>query len=439
MRKANLKSILSALLTVILAAALVIVLAACEDKQDANPGETTYVSKYKSGSNFTEVKDPVSWEGINSIPIKTANMDITEARQLCVDFLRYAKTACWTPSDYYGIWSDSKLHNDGSTPARYLEAGTIYGGLPYIGWATGNVYRLMDYIDEETGVVNMEKAGAEPLAFGNQCANGAYVGFARVINSPYYTITEDMVLKNGFLRVGDYYYQDILVGYSDAYGTDEIIAENGDEVMYESYAQLKAGDGIVYYTTAGHVVMVATDAVVVRNAEGKIDPNQSYITVLDQTATWETATNEAGDQYTREANVDAKWTFTKVLNGNYLPFTFKEWTGEDPIEETEVNFSHTGDSITMEQLFAAKVTSNYYIFDLYAQVFDSHGNEIYKLASRPIKKASVKEFQFYRDGAGVDSWGSLDNLDSKEEYTLKVYVQLGTGERPTLWEGKLAQ
>ena len=320
-----------------------------------------------------------------------------------------------------------------------MTGGDIYGGLPYIGYATGSIYRLMDYIDEQTGVVNMEKAGAVPEAFGNQCANGAYVGFARVINSPKYSITEDMALCNGFLRVGPYMYDDKLVGYSDFYGTDEICGENGRETMYESYAQLKAGDGIVYYTTAGHVVMVATDAHVERLDNGQIIPNQSYITVLDQTATWTTGTNEAGDKFTYEANVDTKWTFDYLFNGSYLPFTFKEWTGEDPIEETEVAFSHQGDSITLDQLYTAKVTSNYYIFDLYAQVFDSQGNEIYKLASRPIRKCSVKEFRFYRAGAGVDSWGSLDNLNNKEEYTVKIYVQLGTGERPTIWEGKLAQ
>ena len=401
-------------------------------------GEPTYVSKFKSGKGFQEIKDPVSWEKINSYPIKTAGMPIEEARQLCVNFLRYAKTACWIPNDSYDIWSDAKIHNDGTPPARSMTGGDIYGGLPYIGYATGSIYRLMDYIDENTGVVDMKRAGAVPEAFGNQCANGAYVGFARVINSAKYSITEDMVMTNGFLRVGPYVYEDYLPTYGDTYGTDEIIAENDRDTMFESYALLKAGDGIVYYTTAGHVVMVATDAVVVRDpATNKIIPNQSYITVLDQTATWTTGTNEAGDTFTYEANVDAKWSFDKLYNGSYLPFTFKEWTGEDPIEETEVSISHQGETITMDQLYSLTVTSNYYIMDLYAQIFDAQGNEVFKLASRPIRKCSVKEFRFFRAGAGVDSWGDAESL--KPGYTVKIYMQLGTGERPTLWEGKLAK
>lgn len=433
------KKILLSLLSLLLVATTALSLVACGGEGDKASGEVTYVSKYESGDGFVTVNDPVSWEDINAMPMKKAGMDITEARQVCVDFLRYAKTACWIPNDFYPIWSDATLHDDGSTPDRSMEGGIIYGGLPYISWATGSVYRLMDYIDEETGVVDMERAGRVPMAFGNQCANGAYVGFARVINSADYGITEDMVINKGFLRLGDYFYQDSLTSYSDTYGTDEICAENGDQVMYEAYALLKAGDGIVYYTTAGHVVMIATDAVVVRDANGKIDPNQSYVTVLDQTPQWTTATNAAGDQYTYQQNVDAKWNFQKLRNGSYLPFTFAEWQGTDPIEETEVSISHTGDTITIDQLYKLKVTSNYYIMDLYAQVFDSNGSEVFKLASRPIKDAGVKEFRFYKNGDNMDSWGSLDELDSKKEYTVKIYMQLGTGERPTLWEGKLAQ
>ena len=425
------------LLCLVLAALLLLSMAACGGETEKAPYETTYVSKFKSEGEFVTVNDPVSWEGINSVPVKQANMDITEARKICVDFLRYAKTALWVPDDFYPIWSDAVLHTDGSTPDRSMDGGVIYGGLPYISWATGSVYRLMDYIDEETAVVDMERAGRVPLAFGNQCANGAYVGFARVINSANYGVTETMVVKNGFNRLGDYTYSDVLTRYSVDYGTPHIIQENGEEVMYEAYAKLKAADGIVYWTTAGHVVLVASDAVVVRDANGKIDPGQSYITVLDQTPTWKTATGAKGDQYTYQANVDEKWNFMKLLSGNYLPFTFAEWEGTDPIEETEFSISHQGDTITMKDVFELKVTSNYYIMDLYLQVFDKWGNEVYKLASRPIKDAGVKEFRFYKAGDNMDSWGDVDSLKAGGDYTAKIYMQLGTGERPVLWEGKL--
>lgn len=439
------KKALYTLLAVLLAAVLAVSLAACGEKDTEVKGPSEDVSIWRAeGSDYPELQNQVSWEGINSYPIKTAGMDITEARKLCVDFLRYAKTATWIPSDYYGIWSDAVIHTDGSAPDRSMDGGVIYGGLPYISWATGSIYRLMDYIDTETGVVNMATAADVPLAFGNQCANGAYVGFARVINSADYGVTADMVVSEGFLRLGDYTYPDYLTSWTEGYGTPHVIDENGDQTMYESYALLKAGDGIVYWTTAGHVVMIATDAVVVRTEDGRIDPAQSYVTIIDQAVKFVPYQHEGGDLCTIAENVDAKWSFQKLLNGEYLPFTFAEWTGADPIEETEYgitlnNQEFTADTITMDEIFKLKVTSNYYIMDLYAEFRNANGVEVYKLASRPIKSAGLKEFRFYKTGDNFECWGSEENLIEGQEYTVKIYMQLGTGERPTLWEGKLAQ
>ena len=139
------KKLLSLLLAVLLVATL---FAACGgEPAEQAPSETTYVSKFKAEGEFVTINDPVTWEKINSYPIKQAGMDITEARKLCVDFMRYAKTALWIPDDYYPIWSDAVLHTDGSEPNRSMDGGVIYGGLPYISWATGSIYRLMDYID----------------------------------------------------------------------------------------------------------------------------------------------------------------------------------------------------------------------------------------------------------------------------------------------------
>ena len=142
--------------------------------------------------------------------------------------------------------------------------------------------------------------------------------------------------------------------------------------------------------------------------------------------------------------MDAKWSFQKLYSGEYLPFTFKEWTGEDPIEETEYGLTLDGnefnaESITLDQIFKLKAHSNYYIMDLYAEVRNADGVEVYKVASRPIKAAGVKEFRFYKSGDNFEGWGTTDNIIAGQEYTVKIYMQLGTGERPTLWEGKLAQ
>lgn len=434
MRKATLKRILAVVLVLLLTTALLVSMAACGENGETK-GESVKkdpVSKFDSGTGWTEIAQPLSWEAINAFPIKSKDMSITDARQLCVDFFRFTKTAVWIPNENYDFF-----HDYGNTKADQLIGGSVYGGLPYISVASGSIYRLMDFMDEETGVVDVVAAGENPKVFGNQCSFGAYWGWARVINSPDYNWTENMVLKSGFLRLGDYEYDDILVGLSAGYGTDEILEENGREKMYECYALLKAGDGIVYFTTAGHVVMIATDAVVVRDASGKIDPEQSYVTVIDQGQSWANATNAGGDQYQYQNSVDAKRTFTKLFDGNYMPFTYKEWTGEDPIEDTVTTFSHSGDTISLSQLFNSTVKSNYGLSDIYAYFYDADGNEVCKIANH-VPEAGYKELRFYKQGGTVYTWGDPDKLSPADGYTVKIVAQLGTGERPTLWEGKLA-
>lgn len=441
------KKTLTASLSILLVAVICLTLFACKKEPETGDKPVTNVSQYKSTGTYPELKNKVSWEGINSFKstndiAKLYTTDsaaaIAEARQVCVDFFRYTKTATWIPSEDYDIWGDAVIHTDGKPPLREMYGGQIYGGLPYISWATGSVYRLMDYIDEETGVVDMKNAGDKPILFGNQCANGAYVGWARTINSAAYGTTLDALKHNGYIPLGNYTYMEQLQEWSEGYNTTKVVEENGLDTMLESYALLKAGDGIVQWTTAGHIVMIATDAVVVRNADGTINPTESYVTIIDQAKTFVSGKHEGGDEYLYPQNVDVKWNFLKLYNSVYLPFTFAEWTGEDPIEETKTTFSHQGETITLDQLFNSKVTTNYYLFDIYAQIFSSNGSEVCKIAVRS-EAANTRELAFKKGVFAEEVWGSYEGLDANETYTVKVYAQIGTGERPVLWEGKLAQ
>ena len=439
--------LLATLLAIMLVAAMMLTLSACN--QSETNGTTAPDQGTEAPTTSTEddgtlkIKgDMLSWDLINSVPVKTANMDITAARKICVDFFRISKNALWISDSKYEAKKDDKV-------VRSMEADTIYGGLPYITRSNGNIYRLMDYINPQTGVVDVQAAGKVQELFGNQCSAASYWGWARVINSAKFDWTQLMIHKNGFLRVGPYSYDDTVDSFSDDFRTREILKEHGNQTMYQAYAQLKAGDGLLYYTTAGHAAMVATDAHVEYKADGTIDPSKSYVYIIDQAGEWITDTNEAGDTYIYSSNTDAKWTFITMFNKQYIPFSYAEFLGTDPIEETEVSFSHTGDTITMAQIRAGKITCNYNLSDAYAIVKDAQGNEVYKLAVRP-EHLNIKELVFGDENEvddpddGIDpkdyrvEWGTVESLNNTKEYTVEIVVQIATGERPTLWTGKLA-
>ena len=380
--------------------------------------------------NYPEVKDRLTWEKINAFPIKTADMTVQEMRELCVEFMRFSKTAVWTPN--------ANVHyvknNNGSEDDIFK--GNVYGGFPYIGGGgCGNVYRVMDYYDTETGIIDAERATKDIALFGNHCSSATYAGWGRVINSADYGYTMSMTQFKGFLRVGPYKYDDMLLSYAKGTNTVAICQENGMDTMFESYAQLHLADGLVnYLESGGHVIMVSSEPHVEYLPDGKIDGANSYFTILEQHQIWEEMTNEAGDKFLAEKSVDKKVTFLSMFNSSYLPFTFAEFQGTNPIEETEVKSSLTGDQVTVDQMLTSNVTSNYGISDVYAIVKDKKGNEVYRHVSRATA-AGETSLSFRPDGDTIDFWGTLDV--SKGDFTVEIQAQLSTGERLTAYTGKL--
>jgi hypothetical protein len=71
----------------------------------------------------------------------------------------------------------------------------------------------------------------------------------------------------------------------------------GLEAMYESYAQAKPGDMEYHTAGGGHTRMVRFEPKVVRDANGKIDPNNSYLYVIEQTDTLKRFTDDNGNAY----------------------------------------------------------------------------------------------------------------------------------------------
>lgn len=429
MKRTNVMLTIVVLLLILVPLALL----GCE-KAEQQPVKKSPVSAYKSKGAYTDLGDEkLSWANLEALPKKYAGMSPEEARQICVDFWHYVKGALWIPDTQYDIY---KEENGKSVYKRSVYAGQIYGGLPYVSNATGNIYRVLDFMDPETGVVNVTEAGIYPKIFGGMCSSGCYWAWARVLNSANYSWTHEVVTKNGFIRVGPYTYDDHINRFSNEYGTHNVMEENGEQVMFESYAKLQLADGLGYSRNdgVGHIIMCTKEPVVDYNDDGTINGENSYILITDQGAIWQDGVSPNGLQYQYECSVDKKLTFAKLYESCYIPFTFADLLGTDPIEETEISFSHTGETITEKQLFSSKVNANYAISDIYVSVYDKDGNEIFKHAVRASVPATM-ELQVHKRMGHVYTWGDWENVNAGD--TVKVEVQLGTGERPVVYEGKL--
>ena len=422
------------ILSILLAVAGLLSLAACDrggaaEPVDTTPDTTPLVNFKADDAPYPTINQKLTWDAINAIPIKSEDMTVEEMRQLCVDFMNFSKTAMYIPNDYLGF----EKNNKGT--ADEMVKGQIYAGLPYIGGGgCGNVYRLMDYIDVDSGVLNMEYIKLRPNLFGNHCSSCTYWAWGRVISSVEHAFTADITHKNGYLRIGPYTYNDDLA-FSKTYTSDMVVAENGMQTMFKSYAELHLADGLVnYHTGGGHVIMATSEPTVVVLSNGNIDAKNSYITISEQGQTWKDFTNEAGDKAQMKANVNRKVTFQELYDTAYLPFTFAEFLGERPVEKTEVSINLEGDTVEQLKLFSAKVTCNFGISDVYLSLYAPNGREVYRLVTRAVN-AGEKQLQFAKNATNSFSWGELDSLSG--EYTAKVTAQLSTGERPELYSGKV--
>ena len=412
------------LIAFLLCICLLLTFVACGETA-SQPAETQGETEPVDNFPYPEIKDRLTWEKINALPKKSANMTTQEMRELCVECMRFSKTALWVPN-YTANFSRTNSAED------VMTQGVIYAGLPYIASATGNVYRMMDYINEETGVLDLRMAMLNPSLFGNQCSGCTYWGgWGRVINSTTEVFTGAMTQANGFLRVGPYTYQDDLTKFSTQYSTNMICEQNGLTVMCESYAQMHLADGLVNYSSAGHTLM-ATSEPHVEYFNGTIDPAKSYILISEQGQTWHDYTNEAGDTAQMKNSVDRQMTFMELYDNSYIPFTFAEFLGTDSVDETQCSIELTGDTVTSAQLFKAKVTANYGISDIYVSLKDDSSKEVYRLATRATV-SGVRELAITKNGTNTFVKGNYDDLSGS--YAVEVSVQLSTGERPVVYTG----
>ena len=421
-------------LCLILCCACLLTLTACGPK---TPGPE--VVEKKDFSQFAGmVADPKTWyENFMKLPVANENMTEQELRQLVVDAFAANMSFTWTPTD--NISYTYELLDKYSTVN--LPKGIAYSGLFYatgVKDATcGNIWKVLPYYDHETGAVDVEAMGDQVLNYmSSACSYGAMQGWNRVINShgldgmdSYSQYVSNIVPVGPYkYKASDYKYQ-----FISRTASDEIIAANGEEIMWESIANGKMGDGL-YSSSSWHVMMYSRDPELVYNDDGTLNPYLSYVYVHEQGAT-----GTGSDKYNVEqengamlrplGTLNNKFTIARLVEKGYIPFTFKEFTGEDPIEPGkawvgEKKTLENGTDISLSQLSNEKICGNYNICTLLIEVKTPDGqvmvSYVPNVATNPAK-FTVNLFNLL-DEARLKPYADGKN-------TLHISAQLSNGEK----------
>ena len=379
------------------------------------------------------VEDPKTWyDELMALPIANENMTEEELRQLCVDAFRINMTFPWTPTkDIYNTFTLLEKTYESTLPAGIAYSGLLYNS----GAAAGNVWKVLSYYDKETGAVDIDAMEGNHISvLSSACAYGAHQAWNRVSNSSNLRGMDSYKLgQSDIVLVGSYTSAPSNYSFMAGDGTLQVIADNGEQVMCESYANTKPADGL-YSSSAWHVMMCSATPEVVRFPDGTIDAANSYMLVCEQRADG-TKSDELNYQQGNGkimrplGTVDRKYTFQWLMEHGYLPFTLKEFTGEDPIEPgkawmgSQTQELENGSDMTAEELFTKQVYTNYALCTVEIQVKNPDGQVLLSYDAGLMT-------------APVDYYKSISSAYQPERLapyadgknTVHIYTRLANGE-----------
>lgn len=408
-------------------------LAGCNTEPEATEptAETTVQKDYSQFAGI--VADPKTWyDELMALPIANENMTEEELRQLCVDAFRINLTFTWTPTQNirYSYTLLEKTHE------YILPKGIAYSGLCYAsGYERGTIWKVLNYYDHETGALDIEDMGGNYLyVISSACSRGAQWGWCRVSNSHKLTwMTSYEQGESNISLVGPYTYTPGGYSFGPGDGTVKIIEENGAQTMYESYANMKIADGL-YSSSFYHVMMCSQAPVIERWPDGTIIPERSYMLVHEQGADGSSSANlnyqqSNGVTLRPLGTVDKKYTFAELLKRGYVPFTLKEFTGEDPVEPgkawigSEYVAIESGENLTLTDILNQKLFGNYALCTMEFQVKSPDGKVLMSfdpaIETYPSDYSIPMQYMLEADQLAPYANGSN---------TIHIYVRLANGE-----------
>lgn len=309
--------------------------------------------------------------------------------------------------------------------------GYTYFGFPYKHACA--TYARMQYLLDDEGYVK-DFAYDLPSNYlkdymGNDCSTCLITALWTVSNSVDFGHCSRQYPwdeTGGCLFVGDWE-PDPSLSVSDS---RKHIDYNGEQKMYEAYAQLKMGDFYVYHIpdVGGHTRMVAENAVVVRNMDGTINPDYSYVVTHEQG--WTTSDTERKTHTTCRNGYP--YTFANLLYDAAVPVTCEELvTGEMEPATCEL----IGGSEGKMGLTTGTIKTNYYLDYVDMVITDSKGNEVFNQRMFPglgrVGDRSEQTQRFYLEEFDMGRFApalAQVRFENGETYSYKISATNAPGD-----------
>ena len=378
--------------------------------------------------------------GAFAAPELTDEEILAQRRDIAEAYMRQMTSVIWraeedlvytTASEEYAYPADAEA---AGKKVFKVKAGELYLGMPY-SYAGGGWESFMDYCTEpdENGVYTVSGLSWEALSgnstcmprIGNDCSGAVMRAYTQIGNSFVLTTTSRMVESRGFLKVGEYEGGPDPDRNKDTLNT--VCKVNGEQTMYEAYAQLQKADAVVaYYTSAGHTRMVVS-VKVVRNSDGTINGTKSTVTMLEQTSNLLTNSDESKRRYFDEelgeyvnvfCGVDMVYTFRTLYYDGYLPITIKELVDPTAPATPYVTDTVAPADLGADTLLSGELQTNYLIDKATITITDDSG----KVVQQAIAAGNRYAVRNSLDAATRYYYFAVDQFVTDKPSTVLGYV-----------------
>ncbi|MBP3313209.1 MAG: hypothetical protein J6K84_00920 [Oscillospiraceae bacterium] len=293
---------------------------------------------------------------------------------------------------------------------------TIYRGVPY---NNGNI-SLEGYLNyvktTENGINYMDTdrfVDRYGMMMGGSCADAVYWAWSEISDSLTFRWASESSPNRGCLIVGDWTYH----GATEYGDTHAIVAENGTEVMFKSYAQLLKADGISFQNkgAGAHIAMIVENHIEY-NADGTINGDYSYVTYHDTNGYTIDVEVELpdGEVVTAKSTtqVDCKASYNILFSRGYVPITILELVDRNKeVTSTKVEDSKAGE-LNADNVLKGVISCNYYM--------DYHTMVITDKAGNVVQKAVRQSYEMNHKDFDVKNFGNMYFDDNKDVYELYV-------------------
>lgn len=312
--------------------------------------------------------------------VVTYARELAGVRWVCQQDIDFTKAVTWSPNLYY-------------------QAGQTYLGLPYTSdrpSANANLDEFLAACDDSGLYTGPTSWNEMP---GSDCGGQVRLAYAWAGVLCNYEM-EEMVfdpganaLASGLSPLGGYDWS----GFSRSSSTAKsVLAANGEEIMWDCYAQLQAGDCLfVLYANGGeHIMLVTGEPAIVRDGNGAVIPSSSMVPVLELTSGLHSRDNCLSNWN------DQPYSFQSLYEIGFIPLTMEAFSQTDVAAPSfRSEGIEIGETVGFHDLMSGRVISNYNIFTLTAQITDASGNTVLTGRSYPNSlRADLSELDY---GAGL--------------------------------------